>query len=143
MWTAMPSIRSRPLNLVFEIPTSRTQKFWRWIEGGEFHTTRCRGCGTLLFPPVADCPECLSSEMEWVKLEGRGVVDAFTHVIARPTSFQQHEPYTIAIVRLREGVRVLAWLRDVDITKIEVGMSVTLEIGKTPEGEASYWFVPS
>ncbi|KON30937.1 hypothetical protein AC482_02535 [miscellaneous Crenarchaeota group-15 archaeon DG-45] len=143
MWSAMPSIRSRTLSLVFEIPTSRTLEFWRRIEEGEFHTTRCRGCGALHFPPVADCPECRSSEMEWVELDGRGVVAAFTHVVARPASFQGHAPYTIAIARLEEGVRVLAWLRDADITRVEVGMRVRLQVGRTPEGEASYWFVPA
>jgi hypothetical protein len=138
----MPFIKSRPLKLVFEIPTSRTQRFWEGIKDGEIYTTRCKGCGTLHFPPVGDCPECLSSEMEWVKLDGRGEVEAFTHVIARPLSFQHHEPYTIVIGRLIEGVRVLAWLRDVDITEVEVGMRVRLTVGTTPEGETTYWFVP-
>lgn len=142
MWTAMPSIKSRPLNLVFDIPTSRTLKFWEWIKEGEIYTTRCKGCGTLHFPPVGDCPECLSSEMEWVKLDGRGEVETFTHVIARPTSFQQHEPYTIAIGGLKEGISVLAWLRDADITEVEVGMKVRLTVGTTPEGVTTYWFVP-
>lgn len=142
MRIGMPAIKSRSLNLVFEIPTSKTQKFWQWIEEGEIHTTRCKGCGTLHFPPVGDCPECLSSEMAWVKLDGRGEVEAFTHVVARPTSFQQHEPYTIAIARLEEGIKVLAWLRDVDITEVEVGTRVRLTVGTTPYGEASYWFVP-
>lgn len=142
MWSAMPAVKSRPLNLVFEIPTSKTLEFWQWIEEGEIYTTKCKVCGALHFPPVGDCPECLSSEMEWVKMDGRGEVEAFTHVIARPTSFQHQEPYTIAIGRLKEGVRVLAWLREADVTEIEVGTRVRLTVGTTPEGETTYWFVP-
>ena len=76
MWSAMPAVKSRPLNLVFEIPTSKTLEFWQWIEEGEIYTTKCKVCGALHFPPVGDCPECLSSEMEWVKMDGRGEVEA-------------------------------------------------------------------
>jgi len=91
---------------------------------------------------VADCPDCRSSDMEWVKLEGRWVVEAFTHVVVKPSSFQGMEPYTIAIARLEDGVKVLAWIREAGPTDVEVGMKVRLVVGATPEGEASYWFVP-
>lgn len=142
VWTSMPAIKSRPMELVFEIPISRTKEFWDWIEKGEFRTTRCKGCGALHFPPVADCPECKTSEMEWVGLDGRGEIEAFTHVIVRPASFQHREPYTIAIARLVDGIKVLAWLREAEITDVDVGLKVRLTAGKTLEGDASYWFVP-
>jgi uncharacterized OB-fold protein len=142
MWTSIPVIKSRPLELVFEIPISKTKKFWDLLKEGEIYTTQCKGCGVLHFPPVVDCPECRSSEMEWIKLEGRGEIEAFTHVVARPTSFQELEPYTIAISRLLDGVKVLAWLRDAEITEVEIGMKVRLTVGTTPEGEATYWFTP-
>jgi uncharacterized OB-fold protein len=142
MFITWPFIRSRPLKLEFDIPTSRTKMFWEGVAEGEIRTTRCRKCGTLLFPPVADCPRCRSSEMDWVDLEGCGEIEAFTHVIAKPTSFQGMEPYTIAIARLVDGVNVLAWLREAEITGVEVGMRVKLAAGTTPEGEIAYWFVP-
>jgi uncharacterized OB-fold protein len=142
MWTSIPAIKSRPLELVFEIPISRTKKFWDLLKKGEIYTTRCKECKVLHFPPVADCPDCGSSEMEWVKLDGHGEIEAFTHVIARPASFQEREPYTIAISKLVDGVKVLAWLRDAEITEVMVGMKVKLTVGTTPEGETAYWFVP-
>ena len=88
MWKGWPSIKSKPMNLEFEIPTNKTNQFWEYIEQGEFRTTRCRSCGSLNFPPVADCVECDNSDLEWIALDGRGEVVAFTHVIARPASFQ-------------------------------------------------------
>ena len=142
MWTSIPVIKSRSYEAVFEIPISRIKKFWDLIKSGEIHTTQCKSCGTLLFPPVADCPECKSSDMEWVKLDGRGEIEAFTHVIARPASFQHVEPYTIAIGRLVDGIKVLAWLREAEISETEVGMKVRLKVGTTSEDEPVYWFVP-
>ena len=142
MWTSVPVIKSKPLELVFEIPISRTEEFWDGLERGEVFTTRCEGCRVLHFPPVSDCPECGSSKMEWVKLNGSGEVEAFTHVVARPTSFQQNEPYTIVICRLVDGVKILAWLKDVEVTMVEVGMKVKLMAGLDAEGKSTYWFVP-
>ncbi|MCW4037076.1 MAG: OB-fold domain-containing protein, partial [Candidatus Bathyarchaeota archaeon] len=72
----------------------------------------------------------------------RGEIEAFTHVIVRPASFQHREPYTIAIARLVDGIKVLAWLREAEITDVDVGLKVRLTAGKTLEGDASYWFVP-
>ncbi len=66
---------------------------------------------------------------------------AFTHVIARPTSFQEHPPYTIAIADLVDGLKILAWIEGSEMTEVEVGMRVRLEAGKTVDGEPSYWFV--
>lgn len=143
MWTSIPVLRSRPLELIFDIPISKTHKFWDWIREGEFRTTRCKKCGTLHFPPVAECSECGKSQVEWVKIKGIGELEAFTHVIARPISFQHREPYTIAIGKLVDGVKVLAWLRDVDITEVEIGMKIKLTAGTSAEGEATYWFTPA
>lgn len=143
MFITWPSIKSRPITLEFEIPISRTKKFWDHLKKGELYTTKCRICGRLHFPPVADCPSCRSSDMVWVTIEGKGELETFTHVIARPTSFQQRAPYTIAIANLDEGIKILAWLTNTEITEVEVGMKVKLEAGITPEGELSYWFVPA
>jgi uncharacterized OB-fold protein len=81
--------------------------------------------------------------MKWEKLEGKGKLETFTHVIARPTSFQQSEPYTIAIGKLDDGVKVLAWLREVEVTEVKIGMNVKLTVGKNLEGEPFYYFVPA
>ena len=111
MWMSVPVIKSKPLELVFDIPISRTKEFWDSLEQGELFTTRCKECKKLHFPPVSDCPDCSSSMIEWVKLDGSGEIEAFTHVVARPASFQQHDPYTIVICRLVDGVKILAWLK--------------------------------
>jgi|TARA_B100001971_G_scaffold136575_1_gene126063 uncharacterized OB-fold protein len=142
VWNSWPSIKSKPLNLEFTIPTDKIHKFWNYLEAGEFRTTRCKSCGSLTFPPVGDCVKCTDSDIEWVELDGRGEVVAFTHVIARPVSFQEHPPYTIVIVDLVECLKVLAWMERSEITEVKVGMDVRLVAGMTVDGEPSYWFVP-
>ena len=142
MATALPTLKSRPLSLTYEIPISKTLKFWNGIKEGKMYTTKCKKCGKLFFPPVADCPTCLSSETEWVELSSEAEIETFTHVSVLPATFQKYEPYTIAIGKLKEGVRVLAWLKDVKREDVKVGMKVKLLPKVTPDGMLTYEFLP-
>jgi len=140
--SSMPSIKSREIKIVQDIPISRTLKFWEGLKEGKVYTTKCVKCGKPHFPPVADCPDCLSSEMEWIELSSEVEVETFTHVVIRPTSFQQNKPYTVAIGKLKEDVKVLAWLTGFKMSEIKVGMKAKLVAKITPEGNPTYEFVP-
>lgn len=139
----MPSIKSKPITIVEEIPISKTLKFWEGLKGGKVYATKCLKCGKLYFPPSADCPDCLSSNMEWIELSGEAEIETFTHVVIRPTSFCQHKPYTVAIGKLKDGVKVLAWLTGFKLSQIKVGMKVKLAAKVDAEGKATYEFVPA
>ena len=139
---AMPSIRSREIKIVQEIPISRTLQFWEGLKQGKVLAAKCKKCGKLYFPPVADCPRCLASEMDWVELSNEAVIETFTHVVVRPTTFQQNKPYMVAIGRLKEGVRVLAWLTGFRLSEVKVGMKAKLVAKTTPEGAPTYEFIP-
>ena len=140
--TSMPVIKSRPITIAPEIPISKTLKFWEGLKQGKVYATKCKSCGKLYFPPSADCPECLLTELEWVELSNEAEVETFTHVVIRPTTFQQNKPYTVAIGKLKEGVKVLAWLTGFKLSEIKVGMKVKLVAKVTPEGNPTYEFVP-
>jgi uncharacterized OB-fold protein len=142
LWKSWPSIKSKPLNLEFEIPTDKTHEFWDFLEAGEFRTTRCKSCGSITFPPVGDCVKCADSDIEWVELDGQGEVAAFTHVIAPPATIQESPPYTIVIADLIDCLKKLAWIEESEMTEVEVGMKVQLKAGKNDDGEPFYWFVP-
>jgi uncharacterized OB-fold protein len=139
---SMPSIKSKEIKIVQEIPISKTLKFWEGLKQGKVYATKCKKCGKLYFPPAADCPDCLLSEMEWVELSNEAEVETFTHVVIRPTSFQQNKPYTVAIGRLKEGVKVLAWVTGFKLSEMKVGMKVKLVAKLTVEGNPTYEFVP-
>lgn len=139
---SMPSIKSREIKIVQDMPISKTLKFWEGLKEGKIYATKCRKCGRLYFPPSADCSECLCSDIDWVELSSEAEIETFTHVVFRPTSFCEYKPYTVAIGRLKEGVRVLAWLTGFKLSQIKVGMKVKL-VAKTPqEGNPTYEFVP-
>lgn len=140
---AMPSIKSREIKIVQDIPISKTLQFWESLKQGKVLATKCKKCGKLYFPPVADCSECLASDMEWIELSGEATIETFTHVVIRPTTFQPEKPYTVAIGKLKEGVRVLAWLTGFKLSEVKVGMKAKLVAKTTAEGNLTYEFTRS
>ncbi|MBS7647317.1 MAG: Zn-ribbon domain-containing OB-fold protein [Candidatus Bathyarchaeia archaeon] len=136
----MPHIKSREIKVVQDIPISKTLPFWEGIKQGKILATKCKKCGKLYFPPVADCSKCFSSNMEWIELSREATIETFTHVVVRPRSFQQEKPYTVAIGKLQEGLRVLAWLTGFKLSEIKVGMKAKLVAKITHEGEPTYEF---
>lgn len=139
--SSMPSIKSREIKIVQDIPISKTLKFYEGLKQGKVYATKCAGCGKIYFPPNADCPDCLSTSLEWVELGSEAEIETFTHVVIRPTTFQANKPYTVAIGKLKEGVKVLAWLTEFKLSEVKVGMKVKLVAKVTPEGNATYEFI--
>lgn len=138
----MPSIRSRRVEIVQEIPISKDIKFWEGLKQGKIYATKCQACGKLYFPPNVDCPDCLTNELDWIELSSEAEIITFTHVVIRPTTFQENKPYTVAIGKLKENVKVLAWLTGFKLSEIKVGMKAKLVAKNPPEGNPTYEFVP-
>jgi hypothetical protein len=136
----MPTLRSREIKIVQEIPTSKTLKFYEGLKEGKVYATKCKDCEKVYFPPMVDCPECLTTGLDWVELSSDAEIETFTHVVIRPTTFQQYKPYTVAIGRLKEDVKVLAWLTGFKLSEVKVGMKAKLVAKATLEGNATYEF---
>lgn len=135
---------ARTLSLNFIIPVHRTTKFWEGIREGKLLTTQCRKCHKVYFPPKADCPDCMISNMDWIELSGEAELESFTQVFVKPASFSHYPDYICAVGKLKEGPRVLAWLNGVEKEDIKVGMKLRLK-PKVVEGERrlTYEFCPA
>jgi uncharacterized OB-fold protein len=133
---------ARPLQLKYNLPISKTSKFWTGLKEGKVYATHCRNCGTLHFPPVADCGQCYASTMDWIPLDGEGTVETFTQVVVKPPSFSDEPCYVVAVVKFEEGVKVLAWLRGVELKDVCVGMKVKLATNTNSAGNPTYEFIP-
>ncbi len=138
-----PSITSRPLTFTHKVPILKTRRFWQKLEEGEVYGTKCRKCNKLYYPPQGDCAHCLSSDVEWVKLNKEAILETYTRPLQRPAGFEQYEPYTIAIARTRDGVRVMGWLEDTKPEDVSVGMKLEMSTKKLPDGFIVITFKPS
>ena len=132
----------RPLLIRYNLPINRTSKFWKGLEEGKVYGTKCKKCEKLYFPPVADCGDCGSSEIEWIKLDGKGKVATFTQVFVKPANFSEEQDYIVAIAELKEGVKALAWLTGITWEDVKVGMTVRLVAKIFPNKRVAYEFIP-
>jgi hypothetical protein len=104
--------------------------------------SKCKKCGALALPPRPICVSCFGSEMEWVQLKGTGELAAFTSIVVAPPymlkeGFGRGNPYTVGVVELDEGVKVVSRIIGVDSKKpeqIKVGTPLKAEFIKKEEG---------
>jgi uncharacterized OB-fold protein len=92
--------------------TRFTAKFWQALGEGRFLATRCGDCGRVSFPPKAHCPACLARDVHWLELSGRGRLYTASRIHVGPGRFAEELPYTVAVVDLDEGVRLVTRLLD-------------------------------
>ncbi len=86
---------------------------------------RCARCGTLRFPPRELCTSCLSTEIEWADVSGRGEIFSFNvmHQVYHP-AFATEVPYAVVVVKLAEGPKMISNLVDCPVDEIRIGMPV-------------------
>ena len=89
-----------------------TEIFRQGLEAGKFMTTACSSCGDLTFPPRQHCSNCWSDEMEWIELSGEGILYARTTIHAAATQFRDEVPFSVGIVDMQEGIRLVTGLID-------------------------------
>ena len=109
------------------VPYTKVSDFAVHLKDGRLMGTVCRGCGATSFPPRADCPKCLSDDFEFSEYSGRGTVYTYSTIAAAPTGFDDVAPYTVAVVDLEEGGRLLAWIGDtIPLEELEIGKDVQI-----------------
>lgn len=116
-------------------PTAASMPFWEAAKRHEVQIQRCGQCGANIFYPREVCPECLASDLQWVKVSGKGTVYSYT-VAQAPThpAFADDVPYVIAIVELAEGPRITTNIVGCEPEDVRVGMPVEVTFDDvTPE----------
>jgi uncharacterized OB-fold protein len=120
---------------------AKSEEFVTYLEQGKVMTTRCKKCGTSYFPPKMDCPRCLLSDVEWVKIDNEGKLVTYTVVHYGPSGFEDEAPYTLAIGDFGDGLRIFGRLnKDIEESDIKPGMGLKMVPVKLPEDRITYEF---
>lgn len=107
------------------VPYSKVSDFAVHLKDGRLMGSVCKGCGATTFPPRADCGECMAGEFDFKEYSGRGKVYTFSTIAAAPTGFEDEAPYTVTVVDLEEGGRLLGWLGEtIPPEGLEIGAEV-------------------
>jgi uncharacterized OB-fold protein len=111
--------------------------FWEACARHELYVQRCGACGMLRYPPRGLCPQCLSSETEYVRASGRGTIYTFTVTHQNQSAgFRDELPYVLAYVELEEGPRILTNIVGTPPDEVTIGMPVRVVFEDVDEGLA-------
>ncbi|MGZ6949293.1 MAG: bifunctional MaoC family dehydratase N-terminal/OB-fold nucleic acid binding domain-containing protein [Ilumatobacteraceae bacterium] len=99
-----------------------TKFFWDGVNAHELRIQK-RPDGGLQHPPVPAIWQDKESPIDYVVASGKGTVFSFV-VHHAPKVPGRSLPFVIALVELEERVRMLGELRNVDPSKVEIGMPV-------------------
>jgi len=113
-------------------PDRDSAPFWEGQRRHELRFRRCTACGAFRYPMTLLCLTCRSFDFEWAASTGRGTVYSYT-VVHHQTHLAFSVPYTIVLVEMEEGPRVVAQLRAPEGTAVSIGAAVRVEWEDHPE----------
>lgn len=84
------------------------RQWWEATRERRLLVQTCRSCGHRQHYPRAMCVRCGGVHLGWVEAAGAGTIYSFTRSHRSPDPATFEPPYTIVIVTLDEGPRILA-----------------------------------
>jgi hypothetical protein len=112
----------RPLPAI----TPETRHFWEGARAGELRLQRCAACTHVYFPPRPFCPQCGARAVSVVRASGRAIL--YSYVIHHRPAPGFTPPYSIAVVQLEEGPRMMTNIVDVAQTPEALQLDMPLEV---------------
>ncbi len=107
-------------------PTPETQHFWDGTRERELRLQRCDACDKVYFPPRPFCPGCASREVSVFKASGRAIL--YSYVINHRAAPGFEPPYSIAVVELDEGPRMMTNIVGTPQTPEALQLDMRLEV---------------
>ena len=89
----------------------------------------------MVFYPRAVCPHCLASPLRWFTSAGTGRGYSYTVAHRAFGEFASQAPFTVALIDLDDGVRMMARIVDAAPDGARIGMPVRMVV--TQLGDAS------
>ncbi len=135
------------------ISQTKVARFAEELAAGKIMSTRCRVCGKKYYPPKADCPACMGSDMDWSAIEATGQLVTYTRIYVPPERFSigqppmpfssiHLEPCPVGLIETVEGLRVMGWMPKIDFKAIRVGMKLKCLPHLFPDGKVTIILAP-
>lgn len=119
------------------------KNFYKFCSERKLMGVKCNECDVVLVPPRPFCPKCHSSNIDWVRLKGRGILQTYSEIHMAPPEFQAIAPYVVGLVKFEEGPSLLGIIRVKRIEDIRIGMELAVDFENVPEswvGKTRYYF---
>ncbi len=128
------------------LPDTRgsARPYWAATLRDELQLPFCDACRGAIFYPRDFCPSCGGRAVTWRRCSGRGTVYSYSVIHTHPDpAFKQRLPYTVALVTLEEGARLMTEIVDCPPESVRVGMAVAVKFRRVSEDAALPVFAPA
>ena len=124
-------------------PTKETAPFWEGCNRSELLLSACEACGHTFYYPRLFCPKCGGDRLAWRASKGRGTLYSFSHVGVSfyGKKWESQIPYTLALVDLDEGPRMLSRLTGPDCDKAKIGDRVRVQFVEFEKQKLPYFSI--
>lgn len=119
---------------------TKVNDFVDYLEKGKVMGTHCKDCGQVFFPPRADCYKCLSSNIEWFEVKGKGRLISYSQLKYAPVGFDDDLPYSIAVLDYGEYKVFGRIADDVKDDQISMGMEMQTVFNRLTNDQLNYVF---
>ena len=128
-----------PHPAVFPEGDADTAPFWAAIARQEFLLPFCDDCGRASFFPRVLCPHCHGVALRWRAASGRGEVYSYTVAHRAAPAFADRTPFTVGLVDLEEGPRIMAEL-STEAGPVRIGDRVRIRFRGTSQDPELFCF---
>lgn len=115
--------------------TPETQFYWDGAKAGKLLLNHCTPCDAAYFPPRPFCPKCGSRDVTVQEASGKGRL--YSYVISELPAQGYRPPFTIAVVELDEGPRMVSNILDCPATPEALELDMTLEVTFEDRGDVT------
>jgi len=124
--------------------TETSRPFWEASRDRRLMLQWCAACVRPVWYPREVCPRCFGSSLEWRPASGRGEIYAVTveHKPQNP-AMADLAPYTVVLVALEEGVRMLSSVVGMPPAAVRIGQRVQVTWEELPDGRNLPLFEPT
>lgn len=125
------------------VPSLESKPYWDGLKGHRLLMQRCEDCGKSWFPPSLLCPHCTSERFAWSELSGNGKVFSYVvyHRVYHP-GFTKEVPYTVAVIELDEGPRMISNVVGIPPDQVACDMRVKIVYDDITESVTIPKFAP-
>ncbi len=111
------------------------QSYIDFINEKKLMGTKCKDCNNIDLPPRGLCSKCISSNVEWQEVEGKGKLASFSAIHVGTTfmnnkGYSMKEPYLFGTIDLDAGTSIAGHIKGLDAKnpeKIVVGTRLKVQ----------------
>jgi len=119
------------------IPT--IENFYNFCAEKKLMGVKCKGCGSLIWPPRGICSKCFGHTFEWVQFSGKGKLLTYTIIHFPPSQFIALAPYAVGVMKLVEGPQLPGMIKHVRLGDLKIGMDLQVNFESSVPKEWPRW----